>query len=134
MSKINNLLAQAVNKGVDIGSIQPINEARQPQDLEQTTVLSTLELWISDIIGIITILGTLFFIVYAFIAAFNWITAAGDKGKIEKAKDRLVWSTLGLILIVATYAIIGLIGGIIGLELLEPAKMIEEIIPGVNNP
>lgn len=128
MSKINNLLAQSV----DIGSIKPVSEARQPSNLNNATVLSTFELWISDIIGVITIIGTLFFIVYAFIAAFNWITAAGDKGKIEKAKDRLVWSTLGLILIVATYAIIGLIGGIIGLELLEPAKMIQEIIPGAS--
>jgi polyferredoxin len=128
MAKTNNLLAQ----GVNIGSIKPVSEARQPANLESATVLSTLELWVSDIIGIITILGTLFFIVYAFIATFNWITAAGDKSKIEKAKDRLVWSTLGLILIVATYAIIGLIGGIVGLELLEPAQMIQEIIPGNN--
>lgn len=125
MTKINSLLAQSV----DIGSIEPVTTARQPADLESANVLSTLELWISDIIGVITVLGTLFFIVYAFIAAFNWITAAGDKSKIEKAKDRLVWSTLGLILIVASYAIIGLIGGIIGLELLQPAEMIQQIIP-----
>jgi hypothetical protein len=126
MSKTHDLLAQSV----DIGSIQPVSGARQPANLENATVLSTLELWVSDIVGVITILGTLFFIVYAFTAAFAWITAAGDKGKIEKAKDRLVWSTLGLILIVATYAIIGLIGGIVGLELLEPAKLLQEVIPG----
>jgi polyferredoxin len=125
MSKINQLIAQSV----DIGSIEPVTEVRQPESLTNEDVLSTLEIWISDIIGIITVLGTLFFIVYAFIAAFNWITAAGDKSKIEKAKDRLVWSTLGLILMVASYAIIGLIGGIIGLELLQPAAMIEQIIP-----
>jgi len=128
MSKINQVLAQSV----DIGTIEPITGARQPESLTNKGVLSTLELWISDIIGIITVLGTLFFIVYAFIAAFNWITAAGDKSKIEKAKDRLVWSTLGLILMVASYAIIGLIGGIIGLELLKPAAMIEQIIPTGN--
>ena len=126
MSKINTLLAQSE---VDIGSIQPVTDARQPTDLSQSSVLSTLETWISDIIGVITILATLFFIVYAFIAAFNWITAAGDKNKIEKAKDRLVWSTLGLILIVATYAIIGFIGGIIGLELLNPGEMIQQVLP-----
>jgi hypothetical protein len=33
---------------------------------------------------------------------------------------------------VATYAIIGLIGGIIGLELLQPGKMIQQIIPTSN--
>jgi polyferredoxin len=128
MSKIHHLLAQSV----DLGSLQPVTEARQPENLESDSVLSTVELWISDIIGVITVLGTLFFIVYAFIAAFNWITAAGDKSKIEKAKDRLVWSTLGLILIVASYAIIGLIGGIIGLELLQPAEMIRQVIPTSN--
>ncbi len=129
MSKTNQLLAQ-----VNLGPIQPVTNVRQPVNLEEDSVLSTLELWISDIIGVITVLGTLFFIVYAFIAAFNWITAAGDKSKIEKAKDRLVWSTLGLILIVATYAIIGLIGGIIGLELLKPGDMIRQIIPVVPTP
>jgi len=129
MSKINTLIAQ-----VNLGPIQPVTTARQPENLEEASVLSTLEIWLSDIIGIITILGTLFFIVYAFIAAFNWITAAGEKSKIEKAKDRLVWSTLGLILIVATYAIIGLIGGIIGLELLKPGEMIQEIIPRAPSP
>lgn len=126
MSKINTLLAQS---DVNIGSIQPVTDTRQPKDLSQSSVLSTLEVWVSDIIGVITILATLFFIVYAFIAAFNWITAGGDKGKIEKATNRLIWSTLGLILIVATYAIIGLIGGIIGLDLLKPGEMIGKIIP-----
>ncbi|MFA6814366.1 MAG: hypothetical protein GX943_01485 [Candidatus Pacebacteria bacterium] len=125
MLKTHKLIAQSV----DLGSIEPVTNIRQPESLESASVLSTLEVWISDIIGVITILGTLFFIVYAFIAAFNWITAAGDKSKIEKARDRLVWSTLGLILIVASYAIIGLIGGVIGLELLQPAKMIQQIIP-----
>jgi hypothetical protein len=86
MPKINNLLAQSV----DIGSIEPVTNVRQPANLQEASVLSTLELWISDIIGILTILGTLFFIVYAFIAAFNWITAAGDKSKIEKASGRLI--------------------------------------------
>lgn len=126
MSKINTLLAQS---DVNIGSIQPVTDTRQPTDLSQGSVLSTLEVWVSDIIGVITILASLFFIVYAFIAAFNWITAGGDKSKIEKATNRLIWSTLGLILIIATYAIVGLIGGIIGLDLLKPGEMIGKIIP-----
>ena len=126
MSNIHTLIAQ---NSVNIGSLKPVTEARQPENLETVTVLSTLELWISDIIGILTILGTLIFIVYAFISAFNIITASGDKGKLEKAQNRLVWSTLGLILMVATYAIIGLIGSIIGLELLQPGAMLQTIIP-----
>ncbi|NLG06766.1 MAG: hypothetical protein GX559_03680 [Candidatus Pacebacteria bacterium] len=129
MTKITKLIAD-----VDIGSIQPVTDVRQPANLQEATVLSTFETWISDIIGVITILATLFFIVYAFVAAFNWITAAGDKGKIEQARNRLVMSTLGLILIVATHAIIGLIGGIIGLELLNPGNMIRQILPNASSP
>ena len=77
MSNIHTLIAQ---NSVNIGSLKPVTEARQPENLETVTVLSTLELWISDIIGVLTILGTLFFIVYAFISAFNIIIASGDKG------------------------------------------------------
>ena len=123
------IAANTDNKTLPLGSIKPVTNSRAPADLSEDAVLSTLELWISDIIGIITVLATLFFIVYAFIAFFNWITAGGDQGKIEKARDRLVWSTLGLILIVAAYSIVGLIGGIVGLELLNPGKMIQSVIP-----
>jgi len=128
MSNTSKLIAQA-----KLGSIQPVTDARTPENLDNATVLSTLETWMSDILGMITVLATLFFIVYAFLAAFDWITAGGDKGKIDKAKDRLVWSTLGLILMIASYAIIGLIGGIIGLDILNPASMLETVIPGGGN-
>ena len=123
------IAANTENKTLPLGSIQPVTDSRAPADLSEGEVLSTIELWISDIIGVITVLATLFFIVYAFISFFNWITAAGDQGKIEKARDRLIWSTLGLILIVAAYSIVGLIGGIIGLELLNPGEMIQSVIP-----
>ena len=107
MSKINTLLAQS---DVNIGSIQPVTDTRQPTDLSQGSVLSTLEVWVSDIIGVITILASLFFIVYAFIAAFNWITAGGEKSKIENAQKKITNS-------------------IIGLDLLKPGEMIGKIIP-----
>jgi hypothetical protein len=93
----------------DIGSIQPITEARAPETLDNAGFTGSLELYISDIIGTITALAVLFFIVYSFLAAFEWVTAGGESGKVEKAKNKLVWGTLGLILIVATYAIIGLL-------------------------
>ena len=125
MSKKLNLLADT-----SLGTFNPVSEKRQPTDLTNKAFADNLELWMSDIIGIITILATLFFIVYAFLAAFDWITAAGEKGKIEKAKDRLVWSTLGLILMIATYAIIGLIGSIVGLDILDLGGMLGKVVPG----
>lgn len=114
----------------NIGSIDKITEARAPETLDKAGVLASLELYIGDIIGIITALASLFFVVYVFLAAFQWTTAGGDSGKIEKAKNRFIWGTLGLILIVASYAIIGLIGSLVGISILDPGKMLETIIPG----
>lgn len=122
---MSNLLSQA-----NIGSIEPITDARAPKDLTSEGVTTSLETYLSDIIGIITILATLFFIVFAFLSAFEWITAGGDSGKIAKARDRLIWSTLGLILVVATYAIVGLIGTLVGIDLLNPGELIQTIVPG----
>lgn len=113
-----------------IGSIEPVTEARAPETLDNAGFTSSLELYVSDIIGLITALAILFFIVYSFMAAFEWATAGGESGKVEKAKNRLMFGTLGIILIVATYSILGLIGSLIGIDILNPGELIQNIIPG----
>lgn len=112
-----------------IGRIEPITEARAPLGDEREHFTSSLETYVSDILGIITVLAALFFIVHAFLAAFQWVTSGGDSGKVTKARERLTWSTLGLVLIVATYSILGLIGGLIGFSILEVGEMIEKVSP-----
>lgn len=114
----------------NIGKIEPISEARAPAGTENADFIASLELYVGDAIGAITVLASLFFIVYSFLAAYQWATAGGDSGKIEKAKNRFVWGTLGLILIVASYSIVGLIGSLIGISILEPGVLLESIIPG----
>lgn len=114
----------------NIGSIEPISEARAPETLDDVGFIASLELYIGDIIGALTVLASLFFIVYSFLAAYEWATAGGDSGKVEKAKNRFVWGTLGLVLIVASYSIIGLIGSLVGISILEPGTLLNEIIPG----
>lgn len=112
-----------------IGSLEPITKSRAPiVSKDGTGFITSLELYLGDIIGIITILAALFFIVYAFLAAYQMITAGGDSGKVTKAKDRLTWGVLGLVLIVATYSIIDLIGSLVGISILDPATMIDDIV------
>jgi hypothetical protein len=114
-----------------IGSIKPITEARAPKSMDSAGFIASLELYISDIIGIITILAALFFIVYSFLAAYEWVTAGGDSSKVEKSKNRFIWGTLGLVLIVASYSIIGLIGSLVGISILNPGELIQSVIPKV---
>ncbi len=64
-----------------------------------------LEDRIGDIIGIfLSFLGVIFLILMLH-AGYNWMTAAGDEEKITKAKDTIRAAIIGLIIIVAAYAL-----------------------------
>jgi len=62
-----------------------------------------------DLIGsfIKIILGTLgiVFVVYVVYAGYLWMTASGEKEKVEKSKKLLGQAIIGIIIIVAAYAI-----------------------------
>jgi hypothetical protein len=89
--------------------------------------LESLEVFISRIIGFLTTLAGIFFIVYFFLGALSWITAGGDTGKIQKARDQIVQGVIGLIVIVGAYAVVGIIGSVIGIDILNPAAQLRTI-------
>ena len=125
---IPSLLAQ-------LGDFKPPVDNNWNNNLAETaTTLDTLELVISNVLGILTTIGGLLFI-YTFIqGAINWISAGGDSGKIQKARDQMTQGAIGLIILVAAYAIIGLIGSIAGIDILNPAKMLTPLIPTTTAP
>lgn len=90
-----------------------------------------IEAIISNVFGFLTIIGAIFFVVYFIIAALEWISAGGDSGKLTTARNKMMQGILGLIILVAAYGIIGLIGSVFGIELLEPAKLLNSIRPGM---
>ena len=57
---------------------------------------------INAILGVVGSLSLLMFIYGGLV----WMTAAGSKEKIQKGKDILVWSTVGLVVIFMSYAIV----------------------------
>lgn len=95
-----------------------------------TNAFSNVEVLISNIIGLLTVLGGLFFVFFFVQGAFSWITAGGDSGKIDKARNQMIQGVLGVIVLVASYAIIGLIGTIVGLKLLTPGDTLMRLRPG----
>jgi amino acid transporter len=58
-------------------------------------------------------IGAILVIVYFVWGAIEWITAGGDSGKIEKARQRIFNAILGLILLVASFAIVGFVGALL---------------------
>ncbi|HSW90098.1 MAG TPA: hypothetical protein VLH19_04475 [Patescibacteria group bacterium] len=65
-------------------------------------------------------LGGLALLVMLILGAFEWITAGGEKGKIQSAKDRITQSIIGMLVLVGTVAISIFIGTALGINLLQP--------------
>jgi hypothetical protein len=52
----------------------------------------------------LSLLGIIFLILIL-IAGYNWMTAAGDASKVEKAQDTMRRAVIGLLIVVGAYAI-----------------------------
>ena len=121
----------------DFGHIDPPTEAHNPTAAQMNnpnTVLYKLEGIISTIIGVITIVAVLFFIIKFFTGAFSMITAGEDKGKFTSGLEKIKHAILGLILIVASYSLIALLGTVIGIQMLDVGDLIRSVAPGGGGP
>lgn len=64
--------------------------------------------------GIVAVLG-LVAVVVIIIGGINYMTSAGDAGKVKKAKDTILYGVIGLIICVLAFAIVNfVIANIIG--------------------
>ncbi len=82
---------------------------------------------ISAIIGLITVIAGLYFLFQIITSAINWMSAGGDKSRLEVAQKRLQNAFIGLIIVIAAYALAGIVGRILGLNLLMPTETINNI-------
>ena len=65
----------------------------------------TLDQRISSIVAtFLSLLGVIFMILMIY-GGYNWMTAAGDEQKVEKAKDTIRAAVIGLIIVIAAYGI-----------------------------
>lgn len=107
----------------NLGPLEAPSEAFQP-DLTKSSVTSSgeiLEKIISNTIGTITIVAGLAFLLFFVFGALQWILAGGDSGKIDQAKKQMTNGAIGLIIIIVSYAVIGVIAGVVGIDILNPA-------------
>lgn len=120
MSNYSNLIA-----ATNLGTFKPPSNSYSAGSATSAgAAANNLERLLSNAIGAMTIIGGIFFIVYFVMAAFSWVTAGGDAGKIQKARDKMILGIIGLVLLVMAYGLIGLVGSIVGLNLLNPGAEI----------
>jgi len=63
--------------------------------------------------GSLSILGVVALLIIVY-AGFNWMTAMGDKAKVQKSIHMKIWSTAGLVLIFTAYVVVRFMFEIVG--------------------
>lgn len=87
---------------------------------QQTPTPSMLETFISAIVGVLTAVAGIAFLLYFMLGALSWITAGGDKAKTDTAQKQMTNAAIGLIAIVVAYFIAAIIGFVLGIDILNP--------------
>lgn len=77
---------------------------------KEGTVFMTyaISLWRAAISG-----GALAVIFMYIWGGLDWITAQGDSSKIEKARNKIIQATIGLIILASSFTLVGFVGSLI---------------------
>lgn len=127
-----NLLAQN-ESGTDLGTIGgptgfgPWGNVGKAADIGQAA--GNFTDIISNIIGVMTIIAGIWFIFQFIIGAYGFMTAGGDQKRVSDSGSKITSALIGLVIIVAAYAIISLLGSLLGFEILKPASLIRQLGP-----
>lgn len=97
---------------------------------EVTAAAKAFTAIMSNLIGVMTIGAGIWFMFQFIIGGFNWLTAGGDKAGLQAARGRITNAFIGLIVVVGAYAIIYLIGELLGFRILQPQELIKLVGPG----
>ena len=64
---------------------------------------------INKLLNFVMVLGALLVFMYLIWGGIEWITSGGDKGKTEAARGKITAAVIGLIVLAASWAILGLV-------------------------
>lgn len=92
------------------------------------TIAAQFNKTLGNIIGFLTIVAALWFFIQFILAGIAWISAGGDKHAVETARNKIMYGVIGMGIVVAAWVIIGLVGAIMGLDILNPGKILLQIM------
>lgn len=102
---------------IPLGNIQGVGPLGTNAIQNASTAALSLDLIISNVIGLMTILAGIWFFYQIIISALAWISSGGDKQNLQTAQKRMTNAVIGLFIVVASYAIIGVVGKFLGLDI-----------------
>ena len=86
---------------------------------------------VSSVIGFMTIAAGIWFLFQFIVGGFKWISAGGDKAKLEAARDKLTNSLIGIIVVVAGWSVLALVGTFLGVDFTvsDPGTLLNSLSP-----
>lgn len=89
-------------------------------DIEKLKVVDDgvgqLDKIISTVIGVLTLVAFIFFVIQIILAGYAFISGQGDEKKIESARKRLTDGVLGITIVVLAFGLSSLIAKLLGLD------------------
>lgn len=121
MALINKIIAQTKYK---ISGPGP--------DLSADTAPSTFENFISQFIGVLTIVAIIYFTFQIIFAGYAFMGSSGDPKRMEQSKTHLTQNILGLVIVLVALIITNLIGRLFGLDnILNFTETFNKIVPSL---
>lgn len=74
--------------------------------------------FVGGLLQAVMVISLLMVLLYLVWGAIDWITAGGDSGKIEKARQKINQSIIGILVLASTVALFTLIQAFVGVEVL----------------
>lgn len=102
-NEATNEATNAINSNDNLNAFQT---ASGLGDADLSTMIGTLVKAILSLLGVVAILIVLY-------GGFKWMTAAGDETKVDGAKKLIISGIIGIVIVVAAYAIASFVLGAI---------------------
>ncbi len=102
----NVLAATSTLQGLD----RTANRIPAYEEQVDTDAVDFVQTKTGQLIGIVLAFVGVIFLVLMIFAGISWMTSAGNQEKVKKAKDLIIHSIIGLILVLAAYAAVAFIG------------------------
>lgn len=134
MSLLNTIIKPIHAADITTGPIRGIGnfgfEGVAVTEGSTSTQLSNI---LSSVVTVLTVVGGLAFVIFFTLGGLKWLTAGGDKAKVSEAQTQMTQGVIGLVAMVAALFVTGIVGGVLGIDFLNPFKTLfgtSGVIPG----
>lgn len=85
--------------------------------------------FLSAAIGVITLVGFIWFVIIFVTGAVGIIASGGDKAKFAEARGKITVGLVGLVVLIAAVFLVQLVGDLLGIDVLNVVAAILKLLP-----